>query len=84
MDRYKIPKEYEECTRNIEEKTGKHLSPYLAQSILREANENTETENPILYANKFMDELKEKSFYFIKEVTRNMIIEAEMYCELKP
>ena len=64
--------------------SGNIYNHYLAQAILREVNENTEVESPILYANKFMDELKEKSFYFIKEVTRNMIIEAEMYCELKP
>ena len=83
MDRYKIPKEYEDCVKNIEEKTGKHLSSYLSQALLREVVENTDTVNPTLYANKFMEELKGKSFYFIKEVTRNMIVEAEMYSELK-
>ena len=83
MDRYKIPKEYEDCVKNIEEKIGKHLSSYLSQALLREVIENTEVENPTLYANKFIEELKGKSFYFIKEVTRNMIVEAEMYSELK-
>ena len=83
MDRYKIPKEYEDCAKNIEEKTGKHLSPYLSQALLRETTENTQTENPSIHASDFMDELKGKSFYYIKEVTRFMIIEAEMNTELK-
>ena len=83
MDRYKIPKEYKDCVENIEEKTGKYLSPYLSQALLREVTENTKTENPSIYASKFIEELKGKSFYFIKEVTRNMMVEAEMYSELK-
>ena len=83
MDRYKIPEEYEDCVKNIEEKTGIYLSPYLSKALLRETTENTKNENPNIYANKFMEELKGKSFYFIKEVTRNMLTEAEMYCDLK-
>ena len=83
MDRYKIPKEYADCAKNIEKKTGRCLSPYLSQALLRELTENTQTENPTIYASKFMDELKGKSFYFIKEVTRFMLIDAEMNSELK-
>lgn len=83
MDRYKIPKEYEDCIKNIEEKTGRYLSPYLSQALLREVTENTQTENPTIYASKFVDELKGKSFYFVKEVIRFMLIDAEMNSELK-
>ena len=84
MDRYKTPKEYEECVKNIEVKLGKYASPYLSQALLKEFTENTTTENPTIYATKFMNELKGKSFSFIKEVTKYMILEAEIYCELKP
>ena len=82
MDRYKIPEEFNDTIKSIEEKTQKNISSYLSQAILREVTENTSKENPNIYANKFMEELKGKSFYFIKEVTRNMLTEAEMYCEL--
>lgn len=83
MNRCKIPKEYEDSIKSVEEKTGKCISSYLSQAILREVTENTTKENPNIYANKFIEELKGKSFYFIKEVTRNMLTEAEMYCDLK-
>lgn len=83
MDKYKIPKEYEDCAKRIEKKTGKHLSNYLSQALLREVTENTKTESPLIYTSKFMNELKGKSVYFIKEVVKLMVVEAEMNSELK-
>lgn len=83
MDRYEIPKEYSDCVKSIEDKTQKNISNYLSSAILREVTENTSKDNPDIYANKFMEELKGKSFYFIKSVMNGMLIEAEMYCELK-
>jgi len=83
MDRYKIPKEKEECVLKIEESIGRYITPYLGSALLREFSENNSTENPTIYASRFIEELKGKSFYFIKEVTRYMLIDAEMYCELK-
>lgn len=82
MNKCEIPKEFNDTIKSIEEKTQKNISGYLSQAILREVTENTSKENPNIYANKFMEELKGKSFYFIKEVIRNMLTEAEMYCEL--
>lgn len=82
MNKCEIPKEFNDTITSIEEKTQKNISGYLSQAILREVTENTSKENPNIYANKFMEELKGKSFYFIKEVIRNMLTEAEMYCEL--
>ena len=83
MERYEIPKEYQDCVKNIEEKTGKDLSTYLSQAILREITENTKTKNPTIYASKFIGELKGKSFFFIKEVTRFMLLDAEINTELR-
>ena len=83
MDRYKIPKEYEDCAKNIEEKTEKNLSPYLSQALLREVTENITENNPNSFSAEFMQKLKGKSYYFIKEVTREMLTEAEMYSEFK-
>lgn len=83
MDRYKIPENYKDCVKNIECKLGRNISSYLSSAILREVVENTSKESPNVFANEFIEKLNGKSFFFIKEVTRQMLTEAEMYCELK-
>ena len=82
MDRYKIPKEYEECVSGIEKLTGRYLTSYTSTAILREVKENTSENNPSIFREKFMEELRGKSYYFIKAVTIEMLTEAEMYCNL--